>query len=230
MDISVKRYNQKSKKALLFFLPWTVPIEKFELFCRFVSLFGYQVIAFAYPNDVLNPNLKESLRNIKEVTRRALSEISVLKKEGNSIAGVFGNSLGSVFCFTTAAESNDFKKIIVNTTGATISGTVWSWGHRHNPYFRMYFDKEKISQKDLVHVWELIESINLVPKLKGKEILLYYGKKDEIIPAKQAELLIDVFKENNVEYQIKSNSIFKHIPTLLINLLNFSVWVSFLKQ
>jgi predicted esterase len=81
-----------------------------------------------------------------------------------------------------------------------------------------------------VHAWELIEPINLVPKLKGKEILLYYGKKDEIIPAKQAELLIDVFKENNVEYQIKSNSIFKHIPTLLINLLNFSVWVSFLKQ
>lgn len=220
----------KNNKKVIFLLagwqnkPWMYwPISKI------LTLNGFYCITYTYNNDVFSPNTINTVRYFKEIRDDVLAKTKSLDKESYKDLSIFGTSLGSAISLMVVNKTTKISKIILNTTGADIAETVWQWD-RAFPSFKESLISQSLTLNTLKKLWSPIAPLNNIDNLNDKKVLIYLSKKDEIIPYEQGKQLVKEFKKRNYKYNLVINNKLNHFLTGVFNLINATVYLSFLKE
>lgn len=224
----ISETGRKNKKVIFLLTGWGTKMWMFTPFAQILAFNGYYCITYTYDKEILSPQTADTVNKIKSVSKSILDKIEELKANGFRDFYIFGTSLGSTIALMVANKSKDISKVVLNTTGSDIAETVWGWD-RFNSSFKNSLISQGFTLSKLKNEWKDISPENNINNLKNKSLLIYLSRKDEVIPYKLGKKLADQFKERNYQYTLVINNNFNHIFTGFYNLVNISVYLSFLK-
>jgi esterase/lipase len=139
----------------------------------------------------------------------------------------FGNSMGSVFAWHIAQRIRSIDKVVANTGYALISKMTFEWpknkkwleelsrdGHTPETLHKAIIDSEPITHFD---------------KLKGKKVLLFMSRNDNVIDFAHAQIFKDALEHNGIEYTYVETENKTHGLVVAKNLVGKKV-IDFLKS
>lgn len=130
---------------------------------------------------------------------------------------VIGNSMGSVFAWHAAKRVPSISKVIINTGYALISKHIFE--DKIGQHWRKKLEKDGIDQKMFNELISESEPIANFDKLKGKEVLLFMNRDDNIISFEHAKTFKDALDEHDIVYKYVENSKTRHGTAIMKNLL-----------
>lgn len=224
-----KSYGKGNKEVVFLFTGWGNTIKHFHIVSKILELNGFYCITYAYDREIFSPNILKTIRNFTKVEKDVLKKINLLKRNGYEKFYLFGTSLGSLLAFIIANNSKDISKIIVNLTGADVAEIVWGW-EEYGKDFKNEILKYGITLNKLKKEWNILSPINNIDNLYDKKILVYIARKDKIIPYKQGLKLVKKLKDLKYNFKLRVNEHFDHTLGGIFNLLNFRLYLDFLKD
>ncbi len=222
-------YGQKNKRVVFLLSGWAFDRRFFTPVAYLLVLGGYKCRVYSYDASILSPNINLTLARFEFVKKEILSDIQNCSNHGDIPYAIFGTSLGALLALMVNNEYPYFEKIILNLTGADIAEVIWTWDIV-KPGFKKALQLAGVTLELLKTSWKPISPINNLNNLNSKEILIYLSQRDEIIPFSQGEKLLEEFKARKYNYTAVVNKKLRHLPAAIINLLNFPIYINFLKK
>lgn len=222
-------YGKRNQPVVLLLGGWTYQPWLLGMFGRLLALNGFYCIAYTYDDDVFSPDYKKTVTNLLGIKDAILEHVQALKAGGRDTFYVFGTSLGTILATLVANESPDVTKVVLNTTGADVARSVWTWD-AIKPWFKNELLKRGITEKDLVEHWKPISPVYNIKNLKNKPVLVYLAQKDRTIPFDQGRVLVSKLDVLGAPYEVVINRHLGHAAAGLFNLAKAGRYVSFLKQ
>lgn len=228
-SLQKKTYSARNDKVVLVLSGWGAKQWQMWFVGKLLQAHGYTAIIYTYDKSLLTPNVKQTVKNFKEVKNNALRTIATLSKKEQKNLVIFGTSIGSSLSLMIANESKEIKKIILNLVGSDIAQIVWSWD-KVIPGFKKDLLEDKVTFETLKNAWLELSPIHNLDNLKKKAILLYGAKHDEIIPFSQTEELIATGKEKRLNIETVINTTHNHRTSAIVHYLKYTVYVAFLQK
>ncbi len=222
--------GKDNKKVIFILNGWKGKAWQILPVARLLKLKGYNCVVYSYDNSILSPDIKLTRQNIIEVKNDVVRQVKLLHKQGKTKFIIIGNSLGSIIGVLAANESQLISKLILNSIGADIAETIWTWDSVNDNFKKRLLRKQPVTLKELKREWEMISPIYHLDKLKNKQILVYLSKKDEIIPYKQGMKIVNEFKKRKYDVVLKTNINLNHYISCGLNYHNIIGYLSFLKK
>jgi hypothetical protein len=188
---------------------------------------GFTVVAYDYKgNLVLEGNVGEFVKVSKKIADDVRERIIAYKHHGYTRFYSFGSSVGTIFAIYCAANIKDITKVVINTTYGSLAENVWTWKY-------LTRTKNKIIKSGLTmeKLEDLLTEISPIPnakKLKGKAVLLYLAKHDEVLKFSQSNQFKQALEEADVHYIYYENRLLGHIPSIISNLIRWKRYINFL--
>jgi esterase/lipase len=228
-NFHLAEYGKRNDKVVLLLGGWTYQPWLLGIFGRLLALNGFYCVAYTYDDEVFSPDYKKTLVSLTSIKDAILEHIEALKAEGRDTFYVFGTSLGTILATMVANESPDVSKVILNTTGADVAKSVWTWDSV-KPWFKHALVKQGLEEKDLVEHWRTIAPVNNIRNLKRKPTLVYLAQNDRTIPFDQGRILVSKLDVLDVPYEVVINRHLGHAAAGLLNLTKAGRYVKFLRQ
>jgi esterase/lipase len=228
-NFHIAEYGKRNDKVVLLLGGWTYQPWLLGMFGRLLALNGYYCIAYTYDDEVFSPDYKKTVTSLVGIKDAILEHIDALKAGGRDTFYVFGTSLGTILATMVANESPDVSKVILNTTGADVAKSVWTWDDV-KPWFKNALVKQGLTEQELVEHWRPIAPVSNIRNLRRKPILIYLAQKDRTIPFDQGRVLVSKLDVLGAPYDVVINRSMGHAMAGLFNLANAGRYVKFLRQ
>jgi esterase/lipase len=225
----IAEYGKRNDKVVLLLGGWTYQSWLLGLFGRLIALRGYYCVAYTYDDDVFSPDVKKTATSLVAIKEAILEHIAALKAGGRDTFYVVGTSLGTVLATMVANESPDVSKVVLNTTGADVAKSVWTWD-TVKPWFKNALLKQGLTEQQLVDEWRIIAPASNIRNLKDKPVLVFLAQNDRTIPFDQGRVLVSKLDVLGAPYEVVINRTFGHAMAGLFNLVNVGRYVKFLRQ
>lgn len=229
MSFRKKIFSLNSKKIIFLLIGWKSQIWKYYFVILTLLANGFDCVAYEYDSDMLSPDIGKTISSFDNVTNDILLTLEKFKKRGYEDFYIFGTSLGTILSIIVANKTRYIKKIILNLTGASLAGSVWSWD-TFNKEFKKDFIAKKITLTSLEKSWERLSPINNLNNILDKQILIYLSKHDEVIPFIQGSQLVKEFKNKQIKHRLMVNTHGGHVVSGFVNLLRYGRYIGFLKN
>ena len=220
--------KKKNKKAILFFPFWT---GKSSIYRKVAKKFpNYTLVFYDYPNEILSEDVKVSLGYLKEILDDSIKLIKQLRKEGYEEITLVGSSIGSNIVIRIATKV-EVDKLVLNMVDRTVAREIFDSSALRilkRKLIKHGFEKEKIDK-----IYRFISTEYIVNKIKNKnklKILLFTSDTDIFCTTEELKPVIEEFKENNIDYKIKTNKFLGHILSIYTNLFFNKEIVNFIKE
>lgn len=221
--------GEDHEKVVFLLAGWRTPMQQFLPIASRLAGKGFYTVTHAYDNDVISSDAKRTVKNLESVQDHILGEIDTLKGAGHTSFSIFGSSLGGLVGAMAANKSEDIQKIILNTAGADIAESVWSWEpHEHGGLKQGLMDRG-MTLENLRETWKPVSTINNIDNFDGKQTLIYLAKRDKAIPREQGRRLLERLDEQGNEYTLIENKLLGHFSAAVYNLVRSKRYVEFLK-
>lgn len=191
---------------------------------------GYCSVIYSYDNNVLSPDISETVNNIIQVKKDVINQIRSLEYQGTNEFVIFGTSLGSLIGVLVANESKAVSKLILNSVGADFAETVWTWDAVLNGFKKQLLKRHFVTLKKLKQEWMPISPIYNINNLKDRKLLIYLSKRDEIIPYEQGLSFSEALRKRGCNIILRTNINFNHLISCFFNLYNIFDYKNFLKE
>lgn len=129
-----------------------------------------------------------------------------------------GNSMGSVFAWHVTGRVPTISKIVANTGYALISRHIFE--DKIGQPWRKKLIADGINLQKFHQEILASEPVSIIPKVRGKEILICLNKDDNVISFSNSILYKKVLEENHIPYQYLENSKMRHGTAIMKNLLS----------
>lgn len=227
---SYKTLGKNNKKVIFFLIGWKGKIGQHFPIALFLMLKGYRVIIYEYSNEILSPDVEQTVKNCNKVRDDVLRQIKELETEGVKSFCLFGNSMGTILSLMIANSSpKSISKIILNLVGADLAETVWTWDKvKRLEWFKRDLLKQKIDLEQLKKAWKTLSPINNIQNLHNIPLLIYVSQKDELIPFQQSQKITEELSKVTEAQVIFNNN--NHMGGLILNLLRAGTYLKFLKK
>jgi esterase/lipase len=188
---------------------------------------GFTVVAYDYSGKlVLDGDIEKFITVTKEIEADVKKRIADYKEQAYKNFYCFGSSMGTILAIYCAANIKDLTKVIINTTYGSLAENVWTW--RYLKRTKNKIIKNGLTMEKLETLLTEISPIPNAKKLKGKKVLLYLARHDEVLPFSQASKFKKALDEATVTYLYYENRSLKHIPSIIANLLRWKIYINFL--
>jgi esterase/lipase len=228
-NFHIDEFGKRNDKVVLLLGGWTYQPWLLAIFARLISWRGYYCVAYTYDDDVFSPDYQKTVVSLLGIKDEVLSHIRELRAGGRDTFYMMGTSLGSILAVLVANESPDVSRVVLNTTGADVAKTVWTWD-RVKPWFKNDLVKQGLTEDQLVEYWKPISPIYNLKNFKGKEVLVYLAQNDTTIPFDQGRALVSKLDVLGVPYEVAIDRRRSHAVAGLLNLLKVSRYVSFFRK
>lgn len=176
---------------------------------------GFSVVAFSFSvRGVLGFTIENLPVAINDICKTV--ETYEAKRTDSLQTISFGNSMGSVFAWHTAQRVKSIDKVVANTGYALISKMIFEYKQDQTWYKQLVKDgyDEQSFHKAILDC----EPITHFDKLKGKKILLFMNRNDNVISFSHAKLFKDALEQNNITYTFVESHDKTHGRTITKNL------------
>lgn len=225
-----KEFGKKNEKVIFLLAGWYMKLWSLWPLATILEKNGYYCICYAFDNNVISPNVPQTVENMLLIKNDILSKINALKKDGHKHFTIGGASLGTIIAILVANESKDISKIVLNTTGADPALNVWISGMTKDKFKKKVMN-QGYTLKKLQQAWRPIIPIYNMDNLKDKKFLIYLSKKDKAIPYEEnGRRLIQELDKRGYDYQLIVNTKFGHLSTTFYNVFKPSVYLKFLNN
>lgn len=201
-------------------------IRNYSFFSQLFANNGFYCITYAY--DI--PDLQAIVKSCNEIKMLVLNQIKDLQQRGYSDFSIFGSSMGAFLSVLIANSTSSIRKVILNTVGADLAEVAWAWDNTSQDYFKKEIIAKGYSLQQLKSEWKSIAAINNIGSFKNKQLLIYLGKRDELIPYKQGLIFVQALKSKEANMALIENKYLNHFLTLGYNLFRSNIYLSFLKD
>ena len=225
MSFRKKIFSLNNKKVVFLLTGWKGQIWEYYFVILTLLVNGFDCVAYEYDSDMLSPDVGGTISSFDDVTNDVLQTLTKFNKRGYKDLYIFGTSLGSALSIIVANKTKHIKKIILNLTGASLAGTVWSWDT-----FKKDLKANKTNLKSLEKSWRRLAPINNLNNMLDKQVLIYLSKHDDVIPFIQGAQLVREFKNKQIKHRLIVNTHGGHVVSGFVNLLRYSTYIGFLKD
>lgn len=218
--------GRREKGRIYFFLGFGGTITMYWPVILRLRKNGFSVIAFRFSvRQIMDLRIDTLPIGIDDICKIVVEYEA--KRTDNLQTISFGNSMGSVFAWHVAQRVPGIDKVIANTGYALISKMTFEWpknkkwlkelsqqGHTAETLHKAIADSEPITHFD---------------KLKGKRVLLFMSRNDNVISFEHAQLFKDALERNGIKYTYVETNDKTHGLVVAKNLASKKV-IDFLKS
>jgi len=178
---------------------------------------GFSVVIFKFKTRAI---LDLSIVNFSEVIKEVVTTVSALEKANESAKTVvaIGNSMGSVFAWHVAAKVPSITKVVANTGYALISKHIFE--DRIGLHWRKKLIADGLDEHEFHKQILDSEPTSVMPRVHGKQILIFLNKDDNVISFSNSILYKKVLDEHNIPFEYVENSKIRHGTAIMKNLLS----------
>jgi hypothetical protein len=224
-------YGANNKNVVILTAPWHVTPDQLRPIARNLAERGFYTAVYTYGDDVLSPDVERTVTDLTEIRDHICGDIKKLQEQDETRKfAVFGASLGTVVGMMVTNNAPEVSKVVLNTTGADIAESVWSWSLDARDGFKQKLVDKNISKEQLVERWASISPVNNLNNLQGKEVLVYLSALDEDIPFTEGLRLVDTLREHNIRTRVRKNLFSDHHQATKINYARAHRYIRFLKK
>lgn len=149
------------------------------------------------------------------------------QRASSAPAIVIGNSMGSVFAWHVAKQIPTIRKVVINTGYALISKHIFE--DKIGLHWRKKLQQDGIDQAMFHKLISDSEPIANFDKLRGREVLLFMNRDDNVISFEHAELFKAALEAHEIHFTYIENSKSRHGTAIIKNLLGTPL-LSFIKR
>jgi hypothetical protein len=226
----VREYGEANKKVIFLFAGWKYRSHMILPVARLFAAHGYRCVVYWYDVGIFSPNHSQTREEILKVCDSALVRAGELAQQGKEIYAICGASLGSVCAVKVANALPQARKVILNTTGADVAGSVWEWDVSLNKGFKQNLLDQGLDLDKLARSWKAISPIHNIDNFAGKQVLVYLAAKDKITPYRLGQELVAGMREKGAVCEVVLNRHLSHAGANLYNFARPSKYLTFLKQ
>lgn len=224
----IKEYGKQHTKVVFLLGGWKTKQWLYVLPAILLSRRGYRCIVYTYDKSVLSPDVERTSRSLQTIRDAVLAHIAELKKQGISSFSLFGFSLGAMLACMIANKSSDVTKAVLNTVGASLAATVWSWDDKM-PGFKKSLQSQGYTLEKLEDSWHDLAPANNIANLTNAPILVYLAQHDKVIPYAQGQQFITELQRKMLPHKLIINRWGSHSVAGVYNILNIGRYDQFLK-
>ena len=205
MQIKIEKKRVEQENIIILIPYWSSYGTKENFFDKIKKIippnFGY--IYYYFTKDILNSDPFLTKEYFNQLLSKIEYDIQELKKSKKRTFFIYAQSLGGLFAMIIS-DKEDIKKCILINPGDNLSESFW-YGTATQK-LKIEMEKDGITLKKLKKIWETI-SPDFYFKEKARKTIFFIklSAKDKIIPVKNGEKLIELFKLKKIEYILHKN-------------------------
>jgi predicted esterase len=228
MIYRIKEYGRQHAKVIFLLGGWKTKQWLYILPAILLSRRGCRCIVYTYDKSVLSPDVERTNRSLHAIRDAVLAHIAELKTQGATSFALFGFSLGTMLACMIANKSSDIKKIVLNTVGASLAATVWSWDDTM-PGFKKALQSQGYTLEKLEDSWHDLAPANNLTNLNHVQILIYLAQHDQVIPYTLGRQFVTALQRKKLPHKLIINRWGSHSVAGAYNILNIGRYDQFLK-
>lgn len=202
-----------SKKAVLFYGPYNVPVKKLWYPIRSLKRAGYSVVTFEYPSTIFSGGDPQDLITaVEETKQHARKKVDELKSQGYTDFGFFGSSLGAFMAYSCFKSVPEFGWGVLNG-GGEVAEAMWNF-----PTERGYFEPKGYTKETLSEAWRDVQYPDLGDQA-GKYFILISSHGDTLTTVEKAMRTFDLIKNSGPDIELILHKKLNHVPTVALNLI-----------
>lgn len=191
------RYLPGSETIVICLPGWGGKLDKWKIIEKYTLSSGASFLAYEFPRGIFSDQ--------KELTKKLFGEINtIVRNEIKNLKIKYRFKKCILICISLASsygslvyKSNpDINEIILVAPGENLAKDMW-YGYR-TQHFRKSFERQKITETQLMEDWHNLASKNNFPA-SGTRVKMFFGKSDKIIPYKFSHELAEVYRQHNLE-------------------------------
>jgi len=219
-----KSLQKQEKGIVYFFSGFGSPLAYYLPAIRRFRKQGYTVACFSFKTKaVLGLSVQTLPVSIKEVVDTVSAK---QQARGNNLPVIaIGNSMGSVFAWHVAKKVPSISKVVINTGYALISKHIFE--DKIGQHWRKKLLQEGIDQAKFHKLISESEPIANIEMVKGKQVLLFMNKDDNVISFEHSKIFRDAMDQHKIDYKYVQNSKMRHGTTIIKNLMGKEI-ISFI--
>lgn len=204
-------------KQFLYYLP-----------AKILAWKGYHCIVYTYEPAVLSPDVARTRESLHAIQDDSIQQIKMLKEQGVKDFSIFGFSLGSVIACMVADKEPAVSKVILNTSGASLAASVWSWDNRA-PGFKQSLLDQGYTLEKLEQAWYALAPAHNIEHFHDKQVLMYLAVRDTVIPYTQGKQLAALMRNKEVSFELITNKRAVHAVAGIFNIYRIKRYLRFLQ-
>jgi len=211
-NFAIKRYfkHVEGAKKMVVILPArnnALLLTKF--LCWRINRSGSSCLYYSFPNELLSPDTKSTLKGFmdkKEEIRRDISEVK--DNFGYEDVDLVAPSLGVVSAMLIANDNKDINRLFLVVPGSCLAASLWH-GIRTQKLKKIY-EKNGIDCDKLQELWKELAPKNNIDSLQDKSINVYISKSDKVIPYEYGKEFADCLVGKCKKLKVEENPILGH--------------------
>jgi len=229
-SVRKKIYGEKNYHVIIVFGGWGMKQWQLWLLGQLFATYHYKAIMYTYDPTILLGDPEQVVQRFLELEQDVLKTLGTLPKREQKNISMLGVSLGTIPAFMVANEIKSVKKLVINLSGSDLAEIVWGWNKGAGSLIKDRLLTQKVTLNELQKSWFGLSPIHNLAALPGKKVLLYLANQDKLIPFAYQQQLLQSLKDAQIQTEAIINTRHNHLVSMIINLLNFSVYIAFLRN
>jgi esterase/lipase len=218
-----------SDKVLFIFTAMGTKIGLYRLFMKLMNQQGYNCVVYDYPlRTVLTTHHSEWEGMYDELVHNVQQKIEKYKKCGKQKFYIYGVSMGTLFANKIARETADITHVVLNLTYGDLASNIWTY--RGVKKVKKNLIKAGHNLDSAKSVVSFADPITNAHKLRGKKVLMYLSRTDQVLVYDHTRHTLQSFKDVGLDLHYVENKYLGHYLGGAKNMLGIKRLVKFLES